>query len=135
MAQYPLFGQQILEPADRLERLASQHHISEYSCLKYGPAGYPGRYVPLSVQSPETFKELRARQAEWSNAKAWWYSENSKTVSPVVLGPSGADAPSDGLAQQLSAAMDEQLPTEGNPVRSLSMAAHPIKTSLSHPIK
>ncbi|KAJ3724962.1 hypothetical protein DFJ43DRAFT_1090032 [Lentinula guzmanii] len=130
---------------DRIAQFASQHNRSEYSCLKYGPQGYPGRYIPLSVQSPQTFQDLRARQAEWSNVKVWWYSDRiTEATSPIVLGPSGAsevssDSLSDDLAQQLFAAMDEQLPqatVEGNLTRSYSNGAqsHTIKTSSSHPI-
>ncbi|KIK67004.1 hypothetical protein GYMLUDRAFT_37035 [Collybiopsis luxurians FD-317 M1] len=130
---------------NRIARLASQHHISEYSRLKYGPSGFPGRYVPLSKQAPQTFKELKEKQLEWSNTKTWWISEKTmEKSSPIVLGPSGApattsDPASDGLAQQLSAAMDEQLPqptADENPVRPLSdgVQSHTIKTSASHPI-
>ncbi|KAJ4498342.1 hypothetical protein C8R41DRAFT_878070 [Lentinula lateritia] len=128
----------------RIAQLASQHNVSEYSCLKYGPNGYPGKYVPLSVQAPQTFQELRARQTQWSNAKAWWFSEKATETTSIVLGPSGAsgvtsDLLSDGLAQQLSAAIDEQLPqpvNEGQLSRSSSNGAHShtIKTSSSHPI-
>ncbi|KAJ4468235.1 hypothetical protein J3R30DRAFT_1686976 [Lentinula aciculospora] len=129
----------------RIAQLASQHNFSEYSCLKYGPNGHPGLYVPLSVQAPQTFQELRARQVEWTNAKSWWYSEKvTETTSTIVLGPSGAsevasDSLSDGLAQQLSAAIDEQFPKtvlEGKLNRSNSNGAqgHAIKTSSSHPI-
>ncbi|KAE9401597.1 phosphatases II [Gymnopus androsaceus JB14] len=127
----------------QVQALASQHHVSEYSKLKYGPAGL-GRYVPLSVLEPETFKELRTRQQiHCSNTKAWWYSQKPpETTSPVILGPSApkpSESESEGLAQQLSAAMDEQLPQtvlEERPVRSLSIGTqnHTIKTSASHPI-
>ncbi|GAW01804.1 phosphatases II [Lentinula edodes] len=74
----------------RIAQLASQHNVSEYSCLKYGPNGYPGKYVPLSVQAPQTFQELRARQTQWSNAKAWWFSDKATEATSIVLGPSGA---------------------------------------------
>lgn len=97
------------------------------------------------MQAPQTFQELRARQTQWSNAKAWWFSEKATETTSIVLGPSGAsgvtsDLLSDGLAQQLSAAIDEQLPqpvNEGQLSRSSSNGAHShtIKTSSSHPIK
>ncbi|KAJ3975192.1 hypothetical protein EV361DRAFT_538575 [Lentinula raphanica] len=130
---------------DQIAQLASQHNASEYSCLKYGPRGYPGRYIPLSVQSPQTFHELRARQAEWANGQAWWYSEKTpEEISPHVLGPSGSselssDSLSNDLAQQLLEAIDEQLVQaagEANLDQSNSNGAqsHTIKTSASHPI-
>lgn len=122
--------------SSQIARLASQYHVSEYSCLKYGPKGYPGQYVPLSLQQPEMFKELRTRQAQWwSNTKAWWYSQKEKTTAEpaVTLGPSGSL--SDGLAQQLSAAMDEQLPQTLAEERLPRSVSTTIKTSSSHPIK
>ncbi|KAJ3752215.1 protein-tyrosine phosphatase-like protein, partial [Lentinula raphanica] len=129
----------------QIAQLASQHNASEYSCLKYGPRGYPGRYIPLSVQSPQTFHELRARQAEWANGQAWWYSEKTpEEISSHVFGPSGSselssDSLSNDLAQQLLEAIDEQLVQaagEANLDQSNSNGAqsHTIKTSASHPI-
>ncbi|KAF5373887.1 hypothetical protein D9758_000798 [Tetrapyrgos nigripes] len=135
--------------ASKIASLASQHHTSEYSCIKFGPSGCPVRYTPLSLQAPELFAELRHRQVLWSQTKVWWLSDALSQSSPVVLGPSGVllDAPesmTNGLAQELSEAMEEELPNNGSsivdpvpvqPSPSIpTPRSHQIKTSLSHPI-
>ncbi|KAF5389368.1 hypothetical protein D9757_004372 [Collybiopsis confluens] len=134
----------VITAVEQIARLASQHHVSEYSRLKYGPSGHPGKYIPLSLRAPQAFQELREKQAECSIAQTWWLSEKPTGKNPpILLGPSGAsDAASlvsDGLARQLSAALDEQLPqtaTNESPIRQLSNGSqiHIIKTSASHPI-
>ena len=99
----------------QLAQLASQHHASEYSQLKFGHRGCTTRYVPLSLQSPEVYEELRLRQLSSSHVQAWWLTEDTP------------DAPS--LAHALSAAIGEPLPLQP------SQSTHAVKTSSTHPIK
>ncbi|KAK7467414.1 hypothetical protein VKT23_004468 [Stygiomarasmius scandens] len=133
--------------AHKIASLASQHHKSEYSCIKFGPNGCPVRYTPLSLQAPEVFEELRKRQISWSQTQVWWHNSVTGNSSfPVVLGPSGilldeSESASTDLAQELtkelSKAMEEDLPNNSNSVPSPSIPTphgHQIKTSSSHPI-
>ncbi|KAG8906940.1 hypothetical protein FRB99_005714 [Tulasnella sp. 403] len=43
--------------------LASQHHLSDYSRMKFGERGCPTPYIPLSISVPGHLHELRQRQA------------------------------------------------------------------------
>ncbi|THU80112.1 phosphatases II [Dendrothele bispora CBS 962.96] len=136
--------------AHKIASLASQHHASEYSCIKFGPNGSPVRYTPLSLQAPDVFAELRSRQVSWSQTQVWWHStvtgDSPSSPVPVVLGPSGvlpneSESVSTGLAQELSKAMEEEFPKSGDSVPCQPFPSsiptphsHPIKTSSSHPI-
>ncbi|KAF9264244.1 phosphatases II [Marasmius fiardii PR-910] len=129
----------IAEREEEISRLASQHHFSEYSRSKFGPQGAPFLYIPLSIQAPEVFQELRSRQVQSSTTKIWWNHqllEPASPATPVLLGPSGlapgAGAESDELSRELSAAMDEQLTS---PQVGFGQSRHNVKTSVSHPIK
>ncbi|KAJ7078915.1 protein-tyrosine phosphatase-like protein [Mycena belliarum] len=113
-------------PTTLLATLASQHHASAYNTAKYGPAGSPLRYVPLSVHLPDHVRELQARQRIAANETAWWPCETPQEPPPLVLGPCGMTAlDSTTLRDQLAAAMQDQL-AQSTPV--------PLKTSLTHPI-
>ncbi|KAG7446403.1 phosphatases II [Guyanagaster necrorhizus] len=113
-------------------RLASQHHASDYSRIKFGPRGCSTRYVPLCIHTPDVYRELRLHQKECNQKNPWWYGEfqGTKSVSNCKLSESQ-------LVQELSAAMEEPLdvpciapaaPSE------ISIQQHIIKTSMTHPI-
>ena len=125
---------QAQSPAHRaqLQRLASQHHASEYSRAKFGIHGWshhqvhvpspsnnhspgaPVRYTPLSLQAPDHFAQLRARQTANAQLHAWWPAPRSAVRPPV------------SLHDEIMAAMAE-------PLQRSSQAT--LKTSLTHPIK
>ncbi|KAJ7755692.1 protein-tyrosine phosphatase-like protein [Mycena maculata] len=110
-----------------LAELASQHHASPYNRSKYGSAGCPIRYIPLSVHLPDHVRELKARQRIAAAHVAWWPCDTPlEPPPPLLLGPCGMPAlDSPVLRDQLQAAMQEHLaPT--HPV--------PLKTSSTHPI-
>ncbi|KJA27765.1 hypothetical protein HYPSUDRAFT_197926 [Hypholoma sublateritium FD-334 SS-4] len=102
-------------PAHRaqLQRLASQHHASEYSRAKFGVHGAPVRYTPLSLHAPDHFAQLRARQTANAQLRAWWPAPRPAASPPV------------SLHDEIMAAMAE-------PLQRSSQA--PLKTSLTHPI-
>ncbi|KAG7090832.1 hypothetical protein E1B28_009914 [Marasmius oreades] len=131
------------EREEEISRLASQHHFSEYSRSKFGSQGAPIRYIPLSIQAPEVFRELRSRQVRSSTTKTWWHHElpqPTSPVTPVLLGPTGlapdAKSESDELSRKLFAAMDEQLTSPHSQAQAaFGQSRHNVKTSVSHPIK
>ncbi|KIY74266.1 phosphatases II [Cylindrobasidium torrendii FP15055 ss-10] len=104
-----------------LAQFASQHHASSYSRLKYGPRGSSSRYIPLSVQTPDVFEELRLHQIADSNTQAWWIASTEDDST------SDAALQSSSLSTDILAAMDELVvpPTAGDRI---------IKTSATHPI-
>ncbi|SPO31209.1 uncharacterized protein UTRI_05991_B [Ustilago trichophora] len=55
-----------------LAHLASQHHMSPYSIMKFGPRGSPFAYIPITLQQPEVVENTMLRQREEElEAKAW----------------------------------------------------------------
>ena len=55
-----------------LAHLASQHHMSPYSIMKFGPRGSPFAYIPITLQQPEVVENTMRRQREEElEAKAW----------------------------------------------------------------
>ncbi|KAH9924424.1 uncharacterized protein B0H18DRAFT_431688 [Fomitopsis serialis] len=126
----------------QLVRLASQHHASEYSRLKFGPKGCPVAYVPFSVQMPERVKQLQAHQARYATRQVWWLCEKRATVSTMIADDApGSQAqprlsyPSSNpdIQQELRAAISSRLvPPYGWPTAYLDQSS--VKTSCSHPI-
>ncbi|KAK0461393.1 protein-tyrosine phosphatase-like protein [Desarmillaria tabescens] len=119
-----------------LARLASQHHTSDYSRIKFGPRGCSTRYVPLCIHTPDVYQELRLHQKECNQNNAWWYGQfqGTKDVpkpSVNVTSPSETE-----LVQELSAAMEEPLNINCSaPAPSeIPIQQHLIKTSATHPI-
>jgi hypothetical protein len=110
-----------------ISQLASQHHTSEYNLLKFGANGCPIKYLPISLQLPDLFKQLKLRQLQSSHTKPWWHC--TKTHSPVfVLGPAGAQSHQSTLIEErIQAAISAPL--------SLFQVNPSVKTSSTHPIK
>ncbi|TRM69678.1 protein-tyrosine phosphatase-like protein [Schizophyllum amplum] len=122
--------------AAQLARLASQHHLSDYSRLKFGVQGCPFNYVPLSVLQPDYYGELQARQADVLGATESWHKCDLAATASPLLGPCGRPLADDSdLACQLMAAITEPFePQENATLAAPDPQAHPIKTSSTHPI-
>ncbi|KAI0700934.1 hypothetical protein BC835DRAFT_1325786 [Cytidiella melzeri] len=128
-----------------LAALASQHHTSEYNCLKFGLTGAPLPYIPLSVQAPQYYQQLQHQQARYSDAQAWWPSNNSRTSLPCTCNFSSVGGPelnvptsSNGLQEELlsaiSSPLTSQLAVTAPPPHSTDASASAVKTSETHPI-
>ncbi|THH08152.1 hypothetical protein EW145_g2895 [Phellinidium pouzarii] len=142
--------------AAQLAHLASQHHASEYSRLKFGMKGSPVAYVPLSLQSPAHFRELQAQQEACAEQKAWWISDRSsislseKPQNVVLIPENGEEMrgrpnvevpeenqtlpamvspPSSDIQKEISAAISSQIS-----YFTASSSTHTTKTSQTHPI-
>ncbi|RDB24873.1 hypothetical protein Hypma_008087 [Hypsizygus marmoreus] len=131
---YPHLLDELDVPDDlQLAPLASQHHTSEYNRLKFGPQGCPIRYLPLSVQLPQFFHELRQRQIQYSQERSWWHCDRptASPPSPVILGSRGAqDSDAILLQEEINAAITTPLSQA-----QANFFMHPsIKTSSTHPI-
>ncbi|KAH9830745.1 phosphatases II [Rhodofomes roseus] len=126
----------------QLIRLASQHHASEYSRLKFGPKGCPVVYVPFSFQMPERVRQLQAHQARYATRQAWWLCERRAATSTaiIVVAAESQDQPPLGcptsipdIQQEIHAAISSTLvPPSG--FISTFQDQPSIKTSGSHPI-
>ncbi|TFK44589.1 protein-tyrosine phosphatase-like protein [Crucibulum laeve] len=124
-----------------LSHLASQHHHSEYNRLKFGAHGCPVRYRPLSVEQPEYYNQLRARQLQYTHPT--WYSTPPASLPPpsptVLLGPCGSQAlDTVDIHSELSAAIEEPLSAPPPVIQPLALTRsasnHSVKTSSTHPI-
>ncbi|KAH9940524.1 phosphatases II [Epithele typhae] len=118
-----------------LSRLASQHHASEYSRLKFGPNGSPLAYVPYSVQMPDHYREMQAHQLRCAQHKAWW--PHNRTIPAV---PKRRTIVTANLREQLAAAMESPIilprtydrnvsPAHGSQPRWQTSETHPIVIS------
>ncbi|CAA7259261.1 unnamed protein product [Cyclocybe aegerita] len=96
-----------------LPQLASQHHNSAYARAKFGPAGAPVQYQPLSQALPLHFADLRARQLQAAHHPPWFPADPAPRPRSIQ--------------DELQAAIAEPLP---------AAQPHPpsVKTSLTHPI-
>ncbi|KAH7908611.1 phosphatases II [Hygrophoropsis aurantiaca] len=126
----------------QLAPLASQHHLSDYNRMKYGHSGCPVAYAPLSVHVPDMVRDLRDRQAKYTEQPAWWPSSMSKdTINTipilpaseqrVALGTEQTELVHPSLQQELSAAISE--PLSSHPPAPADPALQ-VKTSETHPI-
>ncbi|KAF9051015.1 phosphatases II [Hymenopellis radicata] len=117
-----------------LSQMASQHHMSDYSRLKFGPRGCSTRYVPLCMHTPDVYNELQLRQMSYNEGQVWWYSDphfEGNCTPPSTDSP----LPETRLAHELSNAMGESLPCTADcpPIHGFSRM-HLLKTSATHPI-
>ncbi len=70
-----------------LAHLASQHHMSPYSVMKFGPRGSPFAYIPITLQQPEVVEKHRLRQREEElAAKAWLIAKRQKKLGFLTNG-------------------------------------------------
>ncbi|OAX34956.1 phosphatases II [Rhizopogon vinicolor AM-OR11-026] len=132
--------------ATQLAHLASQHHLSEYSRIKYGHRGCPIPYAPLSLNAPETLRDLRIRQAVNMDAVLWWPCPEASTTVQVVPTSEQRDALVSGIAcssispllqRELSAALEDTLSSQISPTpipEGTSGRSTPVKTSQTHPL-
>lgn len=89
----------------QLAHLASLHHASEYSRMKFGPkgehslrndpchggrssyvasiSGSPSTYVPLCIYMPDHFRKLQEQQAIRATQKAWWKAQEPHSNVPM----------------------------------------------------
>ncbi|CBQ69883.1 conserved hypothetical protein [Sporisorium reilianum SRZ2] len=71
-----------------LAHLASQHHLSPYSVMKFGPRGSPFAYIPITLQQPTVVESTMLRQrTEELQAKAWLIAKRQKKLGLVTNGP------------------------------------------------
>ncbi|KAM5543103.1 hypothetical protein V8D89_002977 [Ganoderma adspersum] len=134
----------------QLSPLASQHHASEYNCMKFGPKGCPLAYVPYSVQMPDHYLEMRAHQTRCAEQPAWWPHKRPRKLSVKrnsTCMPRGGDAdvvPASGskrssvvdLREQLSAAISTSIvlpQTKDDRLTTIKLQPH-WQTSETHPI-
>ncbi|KAI0305419.1 protein-tyrosine phosphatase-like protein [Multifurca ochricompacta] len=68
--------------AVQLMHLASQFHASDYACAKFGAGGSAIAYIPLSINLPEHFKQLKERQALYADTEPWWLCEPEPQKTP-----------------------------------------------------
>jgi hypothetical protein len=139
--------------------LASQFHASDYACAKFGAGGErcfvsPNdgtltletgsaiTYIPLSINLPDHFQQLKERQASYASTEAWWLCEpdsqraDSDAAPPELvpkLYPSDSvtfTQASPNLQHELRFAMDTPL----IPSTWLTGESPLPKTSDTHPI-
>lgn len=113
----------------------SLHHIDVTHTRS---TGCPFTYVPLSVQTPELYGELQARQADVLGATESWHKCDLASADSPLLGPCGRPlSDHTGLENKLMAAISEPLaPMEPAQIAPTEPPqAHHIKTSSTHPIK
>lgn len=69
-----------------LAHLASQHHTSPYSMIKFGPRGSPFAYIPITLQQPEVVENTMLRQREEElQAKAWLIGKHQQRLGHATL--------------------------------------------------
>ncbi|KAG2140418.1 hypothetical protein BD769DRAFT_1662983 [Suillus cothurnatus] len=131
----------------QLVHLPSQYHLSEYNRIKHGHRGCPIPYAPLLLNAPDTFRELRVRQATNMNGVLWWPCPQVSCATGQVIPTSeqrnalvsGSACPClDPLLQkELNAALEDTLSSQMSPPtipESISYCSMPVKTSITHPL-
>ncbi|KAG1800523.1 hypothetical protein EV424DRAFT_1587116 [Suillus variegatus] len=131
----------------QLTHLASQYHLSEYNRIKHGHRGCPIPYVPLLLNAPDTFHDLRARQAINMNGVLWWpCPEASCPTAQVIPASEQRNALLSGsacpclyplLQKELNAALEDTLSSQMPPApipEGISHPSIPVKTSTTHPL-
>ena len=112
-------------------------------------AGCPIPYVPLTLNAPETLRDLRIRQAENMDAVLWWPCPEASTTVQVIPTSEQRDALVSGTAspdldpllqRELSAALEDTLSSQNLPTPipegiSGRSTPTPVKTSETHPLK
>ncbi|KAG2355067.1 protein-tyrosine phosphatase-like protein [Suillus spraguei] len=128
----------------QLAQLASQYHLSEYNRIKYGHRGCPIPYAPLSLNAPDTFRDLRDRQVTNMNAALWWpCPQPSCTTTQVIPASEQRNALVTGsacpcldplLQKELNAALEDTLSSPQTIPEDTSHCSMPVKTSITHPL-
>ncbi|KAK2459565.1 hypothetical protein APHAL10511_008422 [Amanita phalloides] len=109
--------------------LTSQHHHSDYNCLKFGPTSAPAHYSLLSLHTPGVFTTLLLCQACTQHIQVWWLAQPPLQPPPPVpsfstTGPWPDDLTT--LQPSIHAALLKPLHA------SLALTCS-VKTSVSHP--
>lgn len=79
-----------------LAHLASQHHMSPYSMMKFGPRGSPFAYIPITLQQPEVVENTMSRQREEElEAKAWLIAKRQQKLGLIANRGTAADSDDD----------------------------------------
>lgn len=79
-----------------LAHLASQHHMSPYSIMKFGPRGSPFAYIPITLQQPEVVDNTMFRQREEElEAKAWLIAKRQSKLGHTFNGAVPMDSDDD----------------------------------------
>ncbi|KAF9245026.1 phosphatases II, partial [Melanogaster broomeanus] len=137
----------------QLAPLASQHHMSEYSRIKYGHEGSPVTYMPLSLHVPDVVRELRECQEKYADQVLWWPCTSSlvlgdtSSVIPVTeqraaLCTGENTTPHPELQQDLFDALSQLIPNQSRPQsqpqppeqQDVDNRFLQVKTSDTHPI-
>ncbi|KAJ1021674.1 hypothetical protein NDA16_003810 [Ustilago loliicola] len=94
-----------------LAHLASQHHMSPYSMMKFGPRGSPFAYIPITLQQPEIIENTMVRQRqEELQAKAWLIAKRQQRLGQATLsGATPMDSDDDLPVLSLSSDMFKHL--------------------------
>lgn len=111
--------------------MASQHHTSEYSRLKFGTRGASTRYVPLCIHTPDVYNKLQLRQMSYNDSQVWWLSHRPRDHDSTPQTMHSAST----LVYELSSAMEEHLPLVASCSSTQPVQNHVLKTSATHPIK
>ncbi|KAL4074287.1 phosphatases II, partial [Scleroderma citrinum] len=127
-----------------LSPLASQHHLSEYSRIKYGYLGSPVQYAPLSIQVPHVVHELRERQVKYADQVLWWPCPSKPHDPPIIpaseqraaLSSQDSSTLHSQIQQELLDALSQSIPKPlATSSRSIDAPLPPtVKTSETHPI-
>lgn len=107
--------------------------------------GCPTPYAPLSLNAPETLRDLRVRQATNMDAVLWWPCPEASTMVQVMHASNQCDALVSGTAcqvcidsllqKELSAALEDTLSSPIPIPEGTSGSSTPVKTSKTHPLK
>lgn len=135
--------------------LSSQHHLSAYSKLKWGPLGAPWAYLPITLVDPQAAHTAAQQQYKADQAAAQRQlrvGKHPRARRGAVLSSSTGSTPAGDTKQQYEVTLAEahraaftqgpwvappSVPTSALPDPS-SVASLPglaIKTSASHPVR
>lgn len=103
-----------------LAHLASQHHMSPYSNMKFGPRGSPFAYIPITLQQPEIVENTMIRQREEElEAKAWLIAKRQARLGHATSAQepmdSDVDLPVLSLPQEIFKQVNGQPSINGAP--------------------
>lgn len=114
----------------RCAPLASQHHLSDYSVVKYGAQGAPYIYMPMSLQQPELLMSIQAQQQRYETA-TWRVHIRAPHLEI------NEDAAATSTEQRPTVSMEPYATapalSSGVPLSPLPPSA--VRTSVSHPIQ
>jgi len=132
---------EVLLASEQVCHLASLHHYSDYSRMKYGPNGASCIYIPMSIHVPDHVEHLKELQASRITQPAWWLSSrqpNGQPELPYILSKTEPvmtrAACSIDLKEDLHAALTSPLDTQPRMPPSKYIPQLQLRTSETHPI-